>query len=73
MTGFELRKRRSVPKLEGVVVGWWHEEAVRECAAQLQRVGEERAIVAAHCECLERWCRVLRAVKAARIVAKKYG
>jgi len=73
MTGFELRKRRSFPKLEGVVVAQWVEKEVRRTAAELEKKAEERGMVAANEECLQRWSRVLRAVKAARVVAKKYG
>lgn len=73
MTGFELRRGRSVPKIEGVVVPAENEQAVRDAACEIEAAAEKRMKDRARLEALQRWGKLLRTMKARETVRKKYG
>lgn len=73
MTGFELRRMRSVPKIEGVVVAIEHEVTVREVATKLKGLAEEREKEKEQLDALERWGKLLRSMNARDTVRRKYG
>lgn len=73
MTGFELRRGRSVPKIEGVVVPIENEQAVRDAVREMEASAEQRLKEKLRMEALQRWSKLLRTMKARETVRKKYG
>lgn len=73
MTGFELRRGRSVPRIEGIVIAKVHEDTVREAAQELESAALKRLEDKAKAEALQRWAKLLRTIKAAETVRRKYG
>lgn len=73
MTGFELRRRRSVPRIEGVVVAKQFENAVREAALELEAAAIQRAEERARAEEAKRLEQERRAREAEETVRRKYG
>lgn len=73
MTGFELRRRRSVPRIEGVVVAKQFEDAVREAALELEAAAIQRAEERARAEEAKQLEQERRAREAEETVRRKYG
>lgn len=73
MTGFELRRGRSVPKIEGVVVATEHSEAVQDAARELETAAKERELKRLRLAAEEQWNKLLRKMQAREKVRSKYG
>lgn len=73
MTGFELRKGRSVPKIEGVVVAAENADMIRDAARAAARAAYERQVEKMKKEEKEREERAKREAKAREEVEKRYG
>lgn len=73
MTGFELRRGRSVPKIEGVVVASEKADIVRDAARELERAAKEREDKRLRMAAEEQWNKLLRKMHAREKVRLKYG
>lgn len=73
MTGFELRRGRSVPKIEGVVVASENANIVRDAARELERAAKEREDKRLRMAAEEQWNKLLRKMHAREKVRSKYG
>lgn len=73
MTGFELRRGRSVPRIEGVVVASENADAVRDAAKELEQIAREREDHRLRMAAEEQWNRLLRKMQAREKVRSKYG
>lgn len=73
MTGFELRRGRSVPRIEGVVVASENAGAVRDAARELERAAKEREDKRLRMAAEDQWNKLLRKMQAREKVRSKYG
>lgn len=73
MTGFEIRRGRSVPRLEGVVVASENADIVRDAARDCAKAARERLIKRAQKEAKERKERAEREERARKEAARRYA
>lgn len=73
MTGFELRKGRSVPKIEGIVIAADNADMIRDAARAAARAAHERQVKKMKKEEKEREEKAKREARAREEVEKRYG
>ncbi len=73
MTGFDLRKGRAVPRIEGIVIAKENASAVIDAAREKEAIALERAEALAREEACARWRSLLKAMAARMKIRQKYG
>ncbi|KZT60108.1 Rad4-domain-containing protein [Calocera cornea HHB12733] len=73
VVGFEFRKRRAVPILEGIVVAAEHEEPLLEAYWETAQIAEEQDRIKRRGRALKRWIRLLQGLRIRHRLQTQYS
>ncbi|KAI6044876.1 hypothetical protein EDC04DRAFT_3137624 [Pisolithus marmoratus] len=73
MTGFEFKKRRAYPVLEGIVVAAENEGVIVEAYLEAEQDAEERARAKRFDQVCKRWVRLIQGLRIRDRLQKQYG
>ncbi|XP_006462844.1 hypothetical protein AGABI2DRAFT_47748, partial [Agaricus bisporus var. bisporus H97] len=73
VTGFEFKKRRAYPVLEGVVIAKENEDTLLEAFWEFERIAEARAQVKREERVLKQWKRLIQGLRIRQRLQEQYG
>ncbi|KAK7690126.1 hypothetical protein QCA50_006775 [Cerrena zonata] len=73
VTGFEFKKRRAFPVIEGIVVATENEQTIIEAYWEMEHEAEKKRLAKRQAEVIKRWTRLIQGLRIRDRLLREYG